>query len=281
MNSYIKFSLLALVLSACGADGGTNDGDVVQLGQDKEAIVAPKTTNYVMGTVNNQAGARCTTISTGQVCNVPTVRTFIYCPVGLNAEELLQLSSVEHAASSDNHFSWTALLDSTGQPVRDSACSAQFIAHASNLNVKIDHIDNHCATAVAPATNIDSVVCTDPTVVTSTLTESPSVPGSFFGINGGVIHIDRARLLAKFPNAIDRSRVLQHGLGHAALALEGLGARTEPGLQFCYSYRPTFPISTLGLTNSDGEDCTLRFYSAGVTTQYNQDATHCVGVGIE
>ncbi len=266
----MKKYLLALTLlaAACGAQ---DDGPEDTIGTTELAITAPRTNTYVLGTTNTQAGLRCTVANATQICNVPTTRLFSYCLSGLNAEEIPDISALRAGGNSANlHFNWTELT-SGGNPVRDAACETAF--HNGQVNVLVNHIDNFCASAGASTTNIDTLVCFSPNPPGAQLVESPSVNGSFFGITGGVIHIDRARLSAGFPITSERQKVRQHGLGHAAAGVDGLGARTESFTTFLWTRRQVLPLE-LGRTHSAGEDCTLSFYSSA-GTQYNQDTAHC------
>lgn len=269
-------ALAGAVSLATGCGGAPEQDEASDIGKVQQPVFAPRTANYVLGATNTQSALRCTTTSTGQICNVPMTKTFTYCENGLNAEELQQLTSVQSGGASQTapfRFTW-AELKSGGVPVRDAACQTAYTA--GQCNVLVNHIDNFCAPAGASATNIDSLVCSNPTVTTGLLPEIPNVPGSFIGMNGGIIHIDRARLLAAFPVQPGRSEVLQHGLGHAAAALDGLGARTESTSTFLWTRRQVSPLSTLGRTHSNGEECTLNFYSATGGTNYTQDATSCI-----
>lgn len=270
------FALCLLSLACGGSPEDFSDEEASDIGQTEAAIVAPRNASYVMGASQAQSALRCTPTSATQNCNVPITRTFKYCASGLNAEELLDLRAVVLGGEdSQHHFTWTELFNGT-TPVRDAACTTA--ALNGQVNVIVNSINNFCAAAGATATNIDSLVCMNATVVTPQLPESPSVPGNFFGTNGGVIHIDRARLLAAFPLASDRSKARQHGLGHSSAAIDGLGARTETNEVFLWTRRQVSPLSSVGRTLSAGEDCTLRFYSSSPANQYNQNSTNCIGL---
>lgn len=281
--------LLALCLTslafACGAeDSATNDGPeveeidapFVELGTAEQPIFAPRGPVYVLGSTTTDSGLRCTRTSSGQACDVPTAKFMKYCSVGLNASENGQLGAVGIGASNQTspfRFQTTELFNGVN-PVRDADCTAAF--NAGTAQIMINVANNICASAGASATNIDTLVCGNPSVVTGLLPEVPSVPGSFRGILGGIIHVDRARLLAAFPLNTDRARVLAHGLGHQGARLIGLGARTEdPFTTFLWTRRQVQPISILGRTKTVGEECVTNFYSATGGTNYTTDAFSC------
>lgn len=269
---------IALGLLGCGGTSSSDDGD---FGQDQEAMNAPETAHYVLGTSEGSGRVRCVVNNSQQTCDVPTTRIYHYCLDGsgaaLTQAQKDQLSTLDNAgSSSDGHFSWSAARDGSGNILTGSACTAAL--NNGTANVSINAANNVCAGSGVSNANIDTFVCYNPTLDVA-LTKSPSnFPGNYQGIHGGTIHIDNAKFAQFFPSNPNAGRVLQHGLGHAAVGLDGLGARSEATSQFLYSYRPTLPISTVGLTKSNGEDCVLRFYTTLPVGVYGADGTSCIGV---
>lgn len=275
--------LILSLATACGADdAGPNDvtdvddasADAVELGTAEQPIFAPRGNTYVLGSTTSQSALRCTTTSSSQVCDVPTRKTYTYCSTGLTALENGLISAV---ATGGSNQTAPFRFQTTDSGLRDAACDAAF--NAGTVQILINAANNICGAAGAPATNIDSLVCGTPSVVTGTLPEVPSVPGSFRGIAGGVIHLDRARLAAAFTTGTQNwNLVSQHGLAHQAARFRGLGARTEnPFALFLWTYRPVQPISTIGRTFTKGEECVTNFYSATGGTNYTTDSVSCTG----
>lgn len=266
---------IALLAFACGAESDIVTDD---LGTAEQAVFAPRGPTYVLGSSTSQSATRCTTGSASQVCHVPMTKTYKFCSVGLTATENADLSALAQGGSNQTspfRFSMTELT-SGGSPVRDAACTTAF--NAGTANVLVNASDNICGAAGAPATNIDSLVCANPSETTGVLPEVPSVPGSFKGIAGGVIHIDRARLAAAFPVLAQRQQVRSHGLGHQGARLIGLGARTEdPFTTFMWTRRQVQPLTAFTRTKSVGEECVTNFYSATGGVNYTTDAVSCTG----
>lgn len=272
MKNYL---MIVPLLLACGA---TDDLSEMPLGQTEEAMNAPETQHYVLGTSEGSGRVRCVVNNAQQTCDVPTTRVYKYCAeTTVTQSQLNQLSTLDAAgSSSDRHFSWSPALDSSGHILYGAACDAALTN--GTANVMVNAANNICASQSTGSANIDTFVCYNPTLDVA-LSKSPSnFPGNYQGIRGGIIHIDNAKLAQFFPSDPNKTLVLQHGLGHAAVGLDGLGARSESTSQFLYSYRPTFPISTLGLTKSAGEDCVLRFYTTLPQGVYGVDTSSCVGV---
>lgn len=258
--------LCGSVTFACGdPDAGAGDGD--ELGQTEEPINAPKTASYVLGTAEGNSRIKCTPTNATQVCDVPTTRVMKYCMDNLVTEEIIDVENyLPQAGDSAHHFTWT-LNTSSG-----AACQAAYNSGA--VNVLVNMISGVCPSGT---TNTENFVCVNPTVVTPQLAENPSVPGSFFGINGGIIHIDRAKLLASFPSATDRSNARGHAVTRMGLALEGIGGRSDANATFLYSRRAILPLLIqVGYTLTTGEQCMLQNYSSVIQPGvYARDSVSC------
>lgn len=258
--------LAGSVLIACGApDAVTDDGD--ELGQTEEPINAPKTASYVLGTAEGNTRIKCTPANAGQVCDVPTTRVMKYCMDNLVSEEIIDVENyLPHAGDSSGHFTWTLNTAAGAQ------CQAAYNSGA--VNVLVNVISGVCPSGTS---NTENFVCVNPTVVTPQLTENPSVPGSFFGINGGIIHIDRAKLLSSFPNSTDRSNARGHSVTRMGLALEGIGGRSDANASFLYSRRAILPLQIQnGYTLTTGENCILANYSSVIQPGiYARDSVSC------
>lgn len=271
-RSVVSGALVGLMLgivSVVGCGGAPDDQDESSdIGQADQTMSAPRTNTYVLGASQASSGLRCTRTNATQVCNAPTTRVMKWCNDNLTGPETQYASFLSVARDSGGHFTWTL------NPATGAACQAAM--SAGTVNVMVNAANNICPSGT---TNIDSIVCGNPTVTTAQMTESPSVPGSFFGSNGGIVHIDRAHLLAFSTSQSDRDLAAQHGVAHQGLRFVGIGARTDHGGfgAIYWSNRSVLPLTgTVGRTLTTGENCTLANYSSVLSPGiYAQDSTSC------
>lgn len=275
VNKYIRSSvagalvgLMLGIVSIVGCGGAPEEqGDASDIGQTEQPISAPRTASYVLGTAEGNSRIKCTPANAGQVCDVPTTRVMKFCLDNLNAEETADAPGyLRNAGDSSNHFTWTQ------NPATGAACQSAYNSGA--VNVLVNMVSGVCP---AGTSNTENFVCVNPTVVTPQLAENPSVPGAFFGMNGGIIHIDRTKLLSSFPNNVDRSAARGHSITRMGLALEGIGGRSDANATFLYSRRAILPLNLgLGFTLTTGENCILANYSSVLSPGiYAQDSVSC------
>jgi hypothetical protein len=138
--------------------------------------------------------------------------------------------------------------------------------------VKIGISTTFCTSPCGTANSIDGCVCENLTVG-SPLSES--LPGSYSGMAGATIHVDRADINSHFSGQAARD-VFKHGIAHAMVAAMGLGNRTN----FSCSGNSPFSSSCITPTtfsthsfHTSGELCKLQNFNASSPTTFAYSGT--------
>lgn len=248
IKQFLQFTLSALLgfglVIGCGATAEDDSAD--QIGSVEQDMTAPSSPTLGYGVTTGASHAACPKDASGIACLIPTSKTLHWCGLsdsgGLTAAELADAQTAANAAQANTSFALIHVADG-------AACNTAL--QNGTAQIGINHIA--CSGVCNSTASIDGCVCVAPSQG-SPLTES--LLGSYTGMNGGIIHLDRADMDDPTHwTASTEPGVRQHAFGHAFAALLGNGNITN------FSCSGSSPLNSKCTTPTSFS--THNFYTAG------------------
>lgn len=282
LGAYMGTLLGAASLSTgCGGydqdDNIEPTDDSGELGSVEEAVSAVFSPNYGYGVSTALSHLACNTTNNGQTCIVPLRKNIRWCNQspgagGLDATTFSDFSgAVGFLAGQFPSWSFTHLADG-------AACDS-LPEDGGTVQVKLNQAASGSLCSGGPSSDqIDAYVCVNFGDTSGALTETPSLPGTFFGGIGhtqglAFMHADVGETTTR-AGAGSKDIVLSHGFVLGLMELMGLGARTDAASSSLFTGRSILPIAVVRHVSS-GELCRGASFNSSGSGNFTRSGFPC------
>lgn len=258
-------ALCALALACSGESpyDGDDQADGLKLGSAEQPMVAKNSPNFQMGSQTGGKHNRCTTTSTGQVCQVPTTKNIHWSVSNLDFTTIPDATGYTREVfnGSANTQGFKPQLAAVGAGWTFTEETANPPAH--QVNIAILAANDVCGSSGSASSDINNYSCVTWSAPTS-MTEGAGVKGNYQNSILCTVFVDMTALAIKANgNSTVLGFLARHAISHGAAACMGMGNRTDAPV----------PIATRQDMNVGVERSALTVGELCVLASFNQTAT--------
>ncbi len=254
---------VAVCSLALGCGAPADEGGGLFIGENQQALSSRFSATYTYGLNAVSGHIGCHGVGVEVCINLPVQKNFRWCD-----------DTITHADTLNAFATATAGV----QQASSGNFTFQYVGHCSSpfIQGSADVLMNELPCAGDLTVNIDGYACANWGQQPPQNTLSESLPGIYYAAttnSTGVVHIDRADILARGANATEDSKLLLHAAYKMAWETVGIGTHSEP--TNAMTGRLVTPINQNRPTGTTEDKCRAASYSTGNATEYHGVAPTC------